>query len=171
MKLIDPASKRQFDVELERRGAVIEATIDGVRVSIEHTPLADGSSLVELNGQHLRVFAARLGESILVSVGPRTFEFTIQQPGRAAVRHSLATPLLTAPMPGKVLKIMVAEGDRVEVGQPLIVLEAMKMETTLIAEGPAQVKKIPVAAGQMVDAGAVLMELSPAASQASQSPS
>ena len=47
-------------------------------------------------------------------------------------------------MPGKVLKILVREGEQVEAGQPLITMEAMKMETTLAAEGPAQVKAIAV---------------------------
>jgi biotin carboxyl carrier protein len=56
---------------------------------------------------------------------------------------------------------MVHEGEEVQTGQPLITMEAMKMETTLAAEGPAQVKAVAVAAGQMVDAGALLMELSP----------
>jgi biotin carboxyl carrier protein len=64
-------------------------------------------------------------------------------------------------MPGKVLKVMVGEGEEVQTGQPLVTMEAMKMETTLAAEGPARVKAIAVAPGQMVDAGAVLMELSP----------
>jgi biotin carboxyl carrier protein len=98
---------------------------------------------------------------IVVSVGPQSFSFAPLKESRAGGRHSLATPLVTAPMPGKVLKLMVAEGDQVEAGQPLITMEAMKMETTLAAEGPARVKRIAVSAGQMVDAGAVLIELSP----------
>ena len=78
---------------------------------------------------------------------------------------------MTAPMPGKVLKILVSEGDTVAAGDLLVVLEAMKMETTLFAEGAAVIRKIGVTAGQMVDHGAVLLELSPAAdSSASESP-
>jgi 3-methylcrotonyl-CoA carboxylase alpha subunit len=69
-------------------------------------------------------------------------------------------------MPGKVLKVLVAEGQPVEHGDPLIVLEAMKMETTLYAESPAIVAKVCVEAGQMVDHGARLIELSPAATPA-----
>jgi len=67
------------------------------------------------------------------------------------------------------LKIMVHEGEQVEAGQPLITMEAMKMETTLSAEGPARVKTIPVSPGQMVDAGALLIELSPLDSSKPQS--
>jgi propionyl-CoA carboxylase alpha chain len=64
-------------------------------------------------------------------------------------------------MPGKILKLLVAEGDSVEHGQALAVLEAMKMETTLYAESAAIVKKVRVAAGAMVDHGAVIIEFSP----------
>ena len=84
--------------------------------------------------------------------------------GRAGHRTGgLAAPEIDAPMPGKVLKVLVAEGQPVEHGDPLIVLEAMKMETTLYAESPAIVARVCVEAGQMVDHGARLIELSPAA--------
>ena len=109
-----------------------------------------------------------MGESIVVSIGPHAFTFR-QQAGRRGARHSLATPMVTAPMPGKVLKIMVREGEQVEAGQPLITMEAMKMETTLAAEGPAKVKTIAVTPGQMVDAGVMLIELSPLDSSKPQS--
>lgn len=169
MKFRDASSGREFDLELDRAGAVIEARIDGAPAKMATQPLADGAIVIQWGGQRLRAFAARAGESIAVSVGPQSFIFKLQEASRRGARHSLATPLLTAPMPGKVLKIMVREGDEVEAGQPLIIIEAMKMETTLAAEGPARVKAIPVAPGQMVDAGAVLMELSPLDSSKPQS--
>ena len=53
------------------------------------------------------------------------------------------------------------DGDLVEAGQPLVVIEAMKMETTLSAESAAIVKHVRVEEGQTVDHGAVLIELSP----------
>jgi len=169
VKLRDASSGGEFEVELDRRGALIQARIDTAPVRLAAQPLADGAMVIEWGGQRLRAFAARVGESIAVSVGPQSFILRLQEVGRRGARHSLATPLLTAPMPGKVLKIMVGEGDEVEAGQPLIIIEAMKMETTLAAEGPARVKAIPVAPGQMVDAGAVLMELSPLDSSKPQS--
>jgi len=64
-------------------------------------------------------------------------------------------------MPGKILKILVKEGERVAAGQPLLVMEAMKMETTLAAESPAIVRKVRATVGRMVDHGDVLIELSP----------
>lgn len=160
LRIRELSSGQEFEVEIDRDAPAIEARIDGIATVVATQPLPDGAVLIDYEGRRHRAFAARLGESIVVSIGPHTFTFR-EQAGRRGARHGLATPLITAPMPGKVLKIMVSEGEQVDAGQPLITMEAMKMETTLAAEGPARVKAIPVSPGQMVDAGAVLIELSP----------
>jgi biotin carboxyl carrier protein len=64
-------------------------------------------------------------------------------------------------MPGKVVKVLVAAGDAVTAGQPLVVVEAMKMETTLAAEIDGTVKSVNASTGDTVDAGAVLVEIRP----------
>ena len=68
-------------------------------------------------------------------------------------------PNIRSPMPGKILEVRVTEGATVEAGQVLVLLEAMKMENSLLAEGPALVKKIHVAPGELVDLGQLLVEL------------
>ncbi len=66
---------------------------------------------------------------------------------------------VTAPMPGTVLRVFVADGDRVEPRQPLVVLEAMKMETPLVSPYAGTVLKVHVAEGDRVAGGTVLVEL------------
>ncbi len=66
---------------------------------------------------------------------------------------------VTAPMPGTVLKVLVAAGDRVAARQPLVVLEAMKMETPLVSPYDATVRVVHVAEGERVAGGTVLVEL------------
>lgn len=66
---------------------------------------------------------------------------------------------LISPMPGKVVKINVKEGEEVAEGMVMIVVEAMKMENNIVATGKAKVKKILVAEGQMVDNKMQLIEL------------
>ena len=63
---------------------------------------------------------------------------------------------VTAPMPGKVVRILVAPGDEVAARQPMIVVEAMKMENEMSASRAGTVKEIRVEEGMSVDAGRVL---------------
>lgn len=65
---------------------------------------------------------------------------------------------LSAPMPGRVLKIFVREGDEIQIGDNVLSLEAMKMENILKAEGIGTVSKISIAEGDVVDKGMVLIE-------------
>jgi acetyl-CoA/propionyl-CoA carboxylase biotin carboxyl carrier protein len=76
------------------------------------------------------------------------------RPGAAAEQSTL-----TAPMPGTVIKVLVAPGDRVEPRQTLLVLEAMKMETPVVSPYEAVVREVHVAEGDRVAGGAVLVEL------------
>ena len=66
---------------------------------------------------------------------------------------------LTAPMPGTVIKVLAAPGDKVEQRQTLLVLEAMKMETPVVSPYAATVKAVHVAEGDRVAGGALLVEL------------
>ena len=66
---------------------------------------------------------------------------------------------LICPMPGLLVALHVAEGDKVEAGQPLAVVEAMKMENILRAEKSATVKKVNAKAGDSLAVDAVILEL------------
>ena len=165
MRLREPGRNREYDVEIVRRdGDHVVARIDGREISAELEN--DGAGAIAIAGRRFHIASARRKDTILVAVGPRTFDFVRVEEGRRRA-HGLAASEITAPMPGKVLRVLVKEGDAVTAGQPLVVLEAMKMETALAAESDAIVKRVPVAPGQMVDHGAVLIELSPPAASPS----
>jgi biotin carboxyl carrier protein len=65
--------------------------------------------------------------------------------------------LIASPMPGKVVKVLVKEGDEVETGKPIVVVEAMKMENELVAETTGVVQKVYVQPGDAVEGGARLV--------------
>ena len=78
----------------------------------------------------------------------------------AAVEHGAQEQSsLSAPMPGTVIKVLVGEGDRVQPRQPLVVLEAMKMETPVVSPYEAVVRAVHVREGDRVAGGTVLVEL------------
>ncbi len=162
MKLTRAGDLREIDAEvISRDGSTIRVRIGDRQLASEFTPNADGGGILTIDGRCYPVFGARRKDSILVSVGPASFEF---KPAEAASRRrarGLAAAEIIAPMPGKVLSVMGRDGDLVEAGLALVVIEAMKMETTLAAESAATVKHVRVEEGQMVDHGAVLIELSP----------
>ncbi|MBN1155490.1 acetyl-CoA carboxylase biotin carboxyl carrier protein subunit [candidate division KSB1 bacterium] len=69
------------------------------------------------------------------------------------------SPIITTPMPGKVLKVFVKEGDEIRTKQSLLILEAMKMENNITAPRDGIVKRINFSEGDLVEAGQTLIEL------------
>jgi propionyl-CoA carboxylase alpha chain len=126
--------------------------VEGLTV-ISQTP-----SLVELELEgEISAFAVdRSGTTRYVDgpSGPLTLE---EMPRFAGTEIEEDPGSLHAPMPGRVIKVEVAVGDRVEEGQTLVVLEAMKMEHTLRAPWPGTVASVEAIPGQQVEAETVLV--------------
>lgn len=76
-----------------------------------------------------------------------------------AVSNSQVVKKMNAPMPGLVLEILIKEGQPVEKGQPLLILQAMKMENVIKSAGEGAVKKIFVQPGQAVEKNQLLIEM------------
>jgi len=102
-------------------------------------------------------FAARAGDVAGVFYGGETWRFA-KAPSRAA-RAAEEEHALTAPMPGRILAVHVAEGDRVEKGQVLVVLEAMKMEHAVKSPRAGVVAGLAAEPGKMVGLGDVLLDV------------
>jgi len=141
--------------------------VDGgkpVAVDADYTP---GQRLVhaEVDGRRLIVRVARNGRGWKLTTRGASHKVQVLLPHVAELaRHMIDKPapdlsrLLIAPMPGLLTKLNVKAGDKVEAGQPVAVMEAMKMENILRAEKPAKVKATPVAAGESVAVDQVIME-------------
>lgn len=122
---------------LECAGERLRLEIDGVRA--EFVVVRDGAR------RHVRDAG-----------GATTFE---AQPRFPDPGHAEEAGGCVAPMPGRVVRVLVAAGDEVRKGAALVILEAMKMEQTLYAPEDGVVSAVRVAEGQVVDGGAVLVEL------------
>ena len=73
MRIRELSIGREFEVEIDRNGPLLEARVDGAGILLATQPLGDGAMLVDCEGRRLRAFAARVGESVVVSIGPHTF--------------------------------------------------------------------------------------------------
>jgi propionyl-CoA carboxylase alpha chain len=149
-------------IEYNKKGEMYEATVDGQSLQARLLSFRESSLTLLVNEQPLLIHLARDGQRILVAIDGQVYEFTHAQEKRGrATRSELSRldPEIRSPMPGKILQVLVKEESQVEAGQTLVLLEAMKMENALTAEGAARVKKILITPGDLVDLGQLLIEL------------
>lgn len=141
-----------------------EARVDGSQaLLIEAARTAEGIELTGARRQSWTIQRSRGG--ILVSDGERTWAFTRGERRRAASRrHGSGANAVHAPMPGTVSALLAAEGDSVEAGQTVVVLEAMKMEHLLRAPVGGRVAAVCCESGAAVEEGQLLVEIAAAES-------
>ncbi len=121
---------------------------------------ADGVVHADLGGHRLRAPVVLDGLRVTVLHGGRVWRLLLDDPtAAAAALEEGGAGLLTAPMPGKVVAVLVETGAAVKAGQPLMVLEAMKMEHTITAPGDGTVAEIRFNAGDQVSDGDQLLVL------------
>jgi len=140
--------------------------VDGREVSAEiHQIPGTPLSLVRVGDRPLAIPLGRIGrdrwlvghrgESYEVEVTDERARHIRQITGSAGVKSGLGS--LKAPMPGMVIRVLAAPGDRVAEGQPLVVLEAMKMENELRAPAAAVVRSVLAVEGKAVEKGEDLL--------------
>lgn len=164
----------RYVVDLDGRSFVV--TLDGATASVDDGPpvathLDDVAGtpvrIVTIGTTVHRVTARRAGERgryVLRFDGRRYMVDALDERTRAIRDMAAATRVpsgpvpLTAPMPGLVVRVDVKAGDRVMSGQPLVVIEAMKMENDLRAPADGVVRVVRASPGMAVEKGATLVE-------------
>src|SRR5262245_6725756 len=134
-------SALDVDARLTPQG-IYSLLIGGISYVVDVTE-RDGVTLVAVGGES---YAVRLEEAT---------RYAIRTRGGAAAGHGAQT--VTAPLPGRVTHVAVGVGDAVRAGDPLLVIEAMKMENEFRALAAGTVSEVRVQAGQAVSGGDVLM--------------
>ena len=101
------------------------------------------------------------GDGYTVEIGGQRFEIALEDPRKTRRKSGAALTqgrqTMNASMPGKVVRVLVTEGEEVAFGQAIIVVEAMKMQNEMKATKAGRVNKIHVAAGATVSAGQPLL--------------
>jgi biotin carboxyl carrier protein len=164
MKLHAAISNYQADIRIQDEGERVSAEIgDRVYELQVHEP-ASGNYLLISEG---RVFECRVegrpesGKEIDVVLGTTSYSITLTDPKRlrgAATVHALGddTVRIVAPMPGKVVRVLVMAGDQVAAGDGIVVVEAMKMQNEMKTPKAGKVAMLSAELGATVNAGDVL---------------
>ncbi len=138
-------------------GPVI-VTVDGRAYELDARRLPGGAWSLLGDGHAAEVKVLRNGVGWVASHAGGRVAGEVLDAGRAALFGGAGGPgggvrAVRAPMPGRIVQVLVGEGDTVEAGAGLVVVEAMKMENLLTADAPGEVTAVHVAAGDAVEAG------------------
>ena len=161
MKLRLEHGGEPVEVSVERKDDAWEVCWAGRTIRVESLDSGSPAGAFLLDGRPRRILFRREGRSLRIALGGEMHELTLADRVGGARAHGTRNPETRSPMPGKVLQIAVKPGDRVEAGDPLLILEAMKMENVLAAEIPGEVTDVHVAVGDMVEPGKLLVVVRP----------
>jgi biotin carboxyl carrier protein len=149
-------------VELERAAAGWRITLDGRPVTVDAVEIAPNTLSILLEGQNFEFSVTPSPDGKLnLQTGAQEFTAEVIDPRAWSGRHhghveAEGRQQIVAPMPGKVVRLLVKVGDHVEVGQGLLVVEAMKMQNEIRSPKNGTVERVLVREGQPVNAGEIL---------------
>jgi biotin carboxyl carrier protein len=168
MKLNAEIDGERVALEVRREGGRVLAEVGGRRYELEARRVGEGEYLLVREG---RVYECRVGAepggaggrgSLRVSVGAREYGVSLSDPKHlrgagAAGGEQGGRAQIKAPMPGKVVRVLVEAGQAVDAGQPVVVVEAMKMQNELKSPKSGTVAELRAEVGSTVNAGDVLV--------------
>jgi 3-methylcrotonyl-CoA carboxylase alpha subunit len=149
--------ERMVEVEVRVDGTGFLLGIGDRRIAASAEIRADGMA-VWLDGEASHLTVVERGEQLHLFTREGRIRIDRLDPLRLAEAEDEAEGALSAPMPGKIVRQPVAAGDRVTRGAPLLVLEAMKMEHTVVAPRDGRIVQLHYAEGDQVEEGAILIE-------------
>ncbi|HYY96637.1 MAG TPA: biotin/lipoyl-containing protein [Pyrinomonadaceae bacterium] len=168
MKLNASIEGEKVTLEVRREGERVFAEVGGRRYELEARALGEGEYLLLCEG---RVYECRVGAArgatgnvrgtLVVAVGAREYAVTLTDTkhlrgARVAGGHDAGRAQVSAPMPGKVVRVLVERGQEVEAGDGVVVVEAMKMQNELKSPKAGRVAELRAETGATVNAGDVL---------------
>lgn len=146
-------------ITITKDEGIYHVNVDGKDHEVDVRKLEGDFYTMLMDGKSYEVSVERNGDKYLVrhQAAVQTLEFSDpSQAGRQAGRGMAGPAPVEAAMPGKVVRVLVAVGDKVEEGQGVLVLEAMKMENEIAAPKSGVIKTLDVQEGAAVEAGARL---------------
>ncbi|PYR99984.1 MAG: hypothetical protein DMG16_16725 [Acidobacteria bacterium] len=158
MKYTAMIEGKRVEIELNRKeNGVIEAEIGGRFYRVEGKAVEPGIYWFTWNNRSLEIGVTQTPDSYVASLGGHRIPVEIVD-ARSALRRAAqhdhdGLVQIRAPMPGKVIKVLVAEGAEVQANQGIVVLEAMKMQNEIKSPKKGTVRKLGVKDGAPVNSG------------------
>jgi biotin carboxyl carrier protein len=162
MRLEVQIGGRTHELEARRVGAGWIWQLDGKPLQADAVEITRGIYSILIGGRSFEVRVEERGEGLRVFSAGKEFPAEVIDPRnwRAQRRHRAVEAegrqQIVAPMPGKVVRVLVKTGEAVEAGQGLVVVEAMKMQNEIRAPKKGTVERLLVVEGQAVNSGEVL---------------
>jgi biotin carboxyl carrier protein len=151
---------KNYRLELEQSEGRWSCRVDGREVEVDAVLARPNVLSLRIGNKAYEVKCERVGNDQHLWVGSRRFAAEVRDPrslrSRARAADDHGPRKLTAPMPGKVVRILVTQGAEIEAGAGILVVEAMKMQNEVKSPKKGSVQKILVSEGAAVNAGDVL---------------
>jgi biotin carboxyl carrier protein len=159
VKISAKAGQQPVELTIERRDGNYLIKVGGEPHHVDVHKLEGDFYSFLMEGRSYEVSVEPRGDTYYVRHGATELLVTMSDPSRQAREAKGADGVqeVATMMPGRVVRTLVQEGDEVEAGQGLVVVEAMKMENEIAATRPGRVTSLKVQPGQTVEGGAVLV--------------
>ena len=161
MKLQIEIDGKKRPVELTQAGDRPVWRIDGHPLEADATEVSPAIYSILIDGKAFEVRVERSGTGLRAIAGSREFKIAIPDERewrrkRGSAIEAEGRQQVLAPMPGKIVRVLVKTGDSVQAGQGLLVVEAMKMQNEIRAPKSGTIDRLAVVEGQTVNAGEVV---------------
>lgn len=147
-------------LELDRSENSWSCRLDGREIPVDAVLARPNVLSLRIGNRAFEVKCERVGSGTHFWVGGERFDVKVRDPrslrGRVCATDEQGPKKLTAPMPGKVVRILAAQGAEIEAGAGVVVVEAMKMQNEVKSPKKGRIQKISVSVGAAVNAGDVL---------------
>jgi len=151
---------KRYRLDLNRADGRWSCRLDGREVAVDAVLVRPDVLSLRIGNQAYEVKCERVAGEMHLWAGSACFAAEVRDPrslrGRVRQVEAQGPRRLTAPMPGKIIRVLVTRGDEVEAGSGVLVMEAMKMQNEIKSPKKGTIQKILVSEGAAVNAGDVL---------------
>jgi len=144
-----------FNLTTTRTDEGLSVNYQGVDIPVSVREVGEGMYVLGIEGKNVKVIVDGDDRTKHVFCKGDVFQFNKVAPGAAEVHNELSGDL-EAPLTGRVIQIMVGEGDEVDEKTPIMIIEAMKMEHKIRSPFKGKIGAIEVSEGEMVDGGRIV---------------